>query len=220
MLYFDLKSDLHHMNSLLSKFERIVEIEKQTRERLRSHGTTYLTSAHMFRTIREESSGASPEYASLRATYAKMIHRAVSICEREGNAHHIQGRAALLEGGTPFSDSIFALILNRPSDVADFDTTLRDDANRLIGALEGKLAAERRRILNPFHWLTALMTAIVRLPYTIISVSGFDVSKIEEHLIGKAIHLLYVVALLLILVRLGLGSSVDLLKILQSAGSP
>lgn len=220
MLYLDLRREVALLNQLLTEFEEIVRIEKATRESLRSQGRTYLNPAQMFREIREEAARRYKHYSDLRASYARKIPSAVKICEREGVAVQIQGRAAPMEGGSPFADSIFALILDRPSDLADFDSPLRTDANQAIGALETKLQMERRRLLNPLNWAKAAIVVVVRLPYTVISMSGFDVSKVEDHLIARVIHLVYVVVLLLIVARLGLSAAIDLPTLIQGSAVP
>jgi hypothetical protein len=220
MRYQDLRRDMSLLNELLAEFEEIVRIEKATRESLHSQGRTYLNPPHMFREIREEAVRRYKHYAELRTSFARKIPTAVQICEREGVAVHIEGRAALLEGATSFSDSVFALILDRPSDLVDFDTSLRADTNQAIGALETKLQRERRRLTNPLNWIKAVIVAVVRLPYTIISMSGFDVAKVEDHLIARVIHLVYVVALLLILIRLGLTGAIDLSQLIGNLVGP
>lgn len=210
MIYFTVIDELRLMRSLLSHFESIVSIEQDTRERLREDGATYLGPYHMFKRIREESSKSNSDYTDLRVEYAKLVPRANEICEREGISWHRQGQAAPMEGGSPFQGSIFEFVLNRPSDILDIDTEVRDTVNQCIGVLERKSSKELMQLINPFYWIGKALIWIVRLPYNILDLSGFDVEKIQEHLIARLFQLLYVIGLIWILVRFGLASAIDL----------
>jgi hypothetical protein len=210
MIYFGARDELKHMQSLLAQFENIVSIERVTRERLRAEGAQYLGPYDVFKRIREESARSNPTYAELRVSYAKLVPRADKICDREGISWHRQGRAAPLEGGSAFQGSIFGFVLNRPSDLMDIDTDVRDTANQCIGVLERKSSKELSQLINPLYWIGKAVIWIVRLPYTILELSGFDVQKIQEHMIARLFQLLYVIGLIWILLRLGLSSAIDL----------
>jgi len=214
MSYFQTKADIAHMNSLLAAFERLVEIERESRGKLREEGTDYLSPLHLFKAIREHAAAGSPEYRQLRASFAQMIPRANDICDREHVSWHREGRAAPMEGGMPFRGSIFDLVLDRPSDFMDIDNDVRDTVNRALGSLERTRGQEVRRLLNPISWVTRAVVFVVRLPYLILQSSGFDVDKIQEHLIARLFQLLYGIALIVLLVRFGLGSVIDLKSLL------
>ena len=214
MIYFSVRGDLEHMESLLGEFERIVSIEQATRQRLREDGAQYLGPQDMFKRIRTESAATNPDYSELRVEYAKKIPRANEICGRESIPYEIEGRAAPIEGGVPFAGSVFTFPLNRPSDMMDIDTNLRDTANQCIGVLERRRGQELMQLTNPLYWIGRAIRFVVRLPFTILELSGFDVEVIQEHLIARLFQLLYVIALILILVRFGLTSVIDLGSIL------
>lgn len=216
MGFFQARADLRHIETLLATFERIVAFEATARQNFRNEGAQFLGPHQMFRRIREEAATRHPEYAPLRQSYARMIPGANLISERTGILWHRQGRAAPLEGRAPFQGSVFELILNRPSDLADLDTDLRDTANQVIGVLEQRLREERRRLFNPFYWIAKAATLIVRLPYNLLKISGFDVDKMQEHFIARLFQLLYVIALILIAFRLGVTSLADLASFLSA----
>lgn len=220
MLYFSVRSDLQHIKSLLNTFEQLRVIEQETRERLVREGSSWLSPHSMFKHIREEASKSDPSYSRIRGIYTRQIPKVNDICKRENISWHRQGRAAPLEGSAPFSESIFALALNRPSDLMDIDNDVRDTANQAIGILEKKTSEELLKLVNPFFWIKEIFIFIVRLPYTLIELSGFDVKKVEEHLIAKLIHLAYVVALILILLKLGFASSISINEIIGVLPKP
>lgn len=214
MIYFSVRGDRDHMATLLDRFERIITVEQDTRQRLREENAQYLGPHDMFKRIREESSRSDAGYADLRAEYARMIQRANGICDHENIAWHRQGRAAPLEGGLAFQGSIFELPLNRPSDLMDIDVDVRDTANQCIGALEHRMRRELKQLINPIYWIRIAAVFVVRLPYTILELSGFDVEVIQQHLIARLFQLLYVIALILILLRFGLTSVLDATSLL------
>lgn len=199
MIYFDTKSDISHMERLLARFELIREIEK---------------------TIREEATVRDAQYGNLRRQFARMIPRANDICDGHSIAWYRNGRAAPMEGGLTFEGSIFDLVLDRPSDIMDIDTDIRDTINRCIGALEVKATREFRQLINPLYWLRRLLIFIIRLPYMLIEVSGFDVAKIQDHFLGKLAQLIYVILLVLFLIWLGVESIPDLISLIGSALVP
>ena len=164
--------------------------------------------------IREDLSKTNSEYQGLRTIYAKLIPRANEVCERENVSWHRKGMAAPLEGGGAFQGSVFEFILNRPSDLMDIDTDVKDTINQVLGILEHKESQEFKKLLNPFYWLREAFIFVVRLPYNILKLSGFDVDKIQEHLFARLFQLIYVIALILVLVWFGLTSVIDLKTLL------
>jgi hypothetical protein len=212
MNYFAIKDDLEHMRALLHHYERIVEIEQRTRENLEDRN--YLTMHSFLKDLRAKAAKSEPEYKDLRTAYAKMIPRANEICEREKVSWHRQGWEAQIEGGAAFQGSIFAFVLDRPSDLMDIDTDVHNTINQVVGILEYKEAQEYRKLRNPRYWLTQAFIFVVRLPYTILKISGFDVNKIQDHLFARLFQLIYVIALILLLTWFGLASVIDLKSIL------
>lgn len=142
-----------------------------------------------------------------------MIHRASQITNQQGVNHHCKIHSSPTDGNKIFNGSIYNAILDPPSALFDFDTTFRDIINQVIGILEWKKEKEFRLLLNPFYWLKELFVFFIRLPYTLIRSSGFDVKKVEEHFIGKLFQFIYVIALILLATRLGI-SIVDIFQII------
>ena len=212
MIYSATKAEIKHMEGLLARFEMITRIEQATREALRDEGAKYLSPHGMFKHIREQAAERHQEYAVHRRQFARMIPSANEICGEESIAWHRQGRAAPLEGGLPFQGSVFDLVLDRPSDIMDIDSDVRDTIIKTIGSLEAKAHRELRQLINPLYWLRRLLVFVIRLPYTLIEASGFDVAKVEDHFLGKLAHLVYVILLILILIRLGVESVSDLIS--------
>jgi len=220
MIYFETKSDISSMQGVLKLFEEIRAIEKDVREELREEGASYLSPHGMFKHIREEAAKRNDRYSELRQDFARMIPHVNQICEAHSIACHRSGRAAPMEGGLPFEGSIFDMVLNRPSDMFDLDNDVRDTVNKCLGAQKEQLSKELRQLINPIHWASRLLIFLIQLPYKLIEISGFNVEKIQDHFLGKFAQLLYVIALILFLLWLGVESIQDLISILGTGLIP
>jgi hypothetical protein len=210
MIYFDARDDLQYMERLLVTFENIIEIEFTVRLINKAQGMQYLGSYDMFKRIREDASKSNPQYLRIRNSYARMIPRAISICQRENISCQRSGQSAPIEGNISYQGTIFELALNRPSDLVDIDTDLRDTVNKAIGAIQIRMSREWRQLINPLYWIGKAFVFLVKLPYNLLKLSGFDVDKIQEHLIARLFQLLYVIALILIFIHFGLNTVIDL----------
>lgn len=214
MIYFSTLDDIKHMESLLDNFERIIEIEQHVNMRLKEEKTNFLTSYAAFKHIREEASKTNPEYQKLRATYAKLISRANEICTQNTISWNRKISLPSLEGGGTIQGSIFEFVLHRESSLIDFDTDVRDTINKALGVLERKASNEFKNLVNPFYWFLQAFFFVVRLPYNLLKLSGFDIDEIQKHLIARFFQLIYVIVLILILVWFGLVSIIDLKTLL------
>jgi hypothetical protein len=206
MIYFTAKSELELIKQYLMYFEEIILIESQIKEKLINDGQKYLTSISMNNEIRETALKENSRYKEVRTEYAKMLPLVKDICCREMLSINISGTSAPLEGETPFSGTIFELILIRPSELIDFNNYLRDIINQAIGITERNVNRELWELINPFYWIKIVALWIIRFPYKIIELSGFDIKKVEEHLIAKVIHLLYLLSVTMFLLWLGIDT--------------
>ncbi len=220
MIYFGTKSEISYMQELLDKFEKIRVIEQDVREELREEGTKYLSPHGMLKHIREEASKRADGYSELRQDFARMIPRANQICESQSLSWYISGRAAPLEGGLPFEGSVFDMVLDRPSDIYDIDNDVRTTINKCLGVLNNQLSIELRQLINPIYWISRLLVFLIQLPYKLIEISGFNAEKIQDHFLGKLAQLLYVIALILFLIWLGVESIQDLISIIGAGLIP
>lgn len=220
MIYFVVKDKIEHMTRLLALFEAIREVEKKTRSELVDEGRSWLGPYGMLKDIREEAALRDPSYSVMRTDFARMIPRANELCEEESISWQRVGLSAPMEGGAKFQGSIFDLVLNRPSDLLDIDSDVRDTVNKCIGSLEDRRKKEFRQLINPFYWVRQIVVFVIRLPYLLIEASGFDVAKIEDHFLGKLAHLIYVILLVLVLLWFGIDSTSDLVALLLTVIKP
>lgn len=219
MIYLDTKDDSKFILQFSQTFEHLRQIEVKAQKNLRARDVKWLGSMSMFQGIREEANNIDVNYAGIRANFTKMMHRAIQITNEQGVNHRQQIQSAPIEGNRIFNGSIYDAVLDPPSALIDFDTIFRDTINQVIGILEWKQAKEFRHLVNPFYWLKELIVFLVRLPHILISVSGLDVKKVEEHFIGKLSQLVYVIALILLAARLGI-SVADIIQLIIGTFKP
>jgi hypothetical protein len=74
---------------------------------------------------------------------------------------------------------------------------------------------EWSHLKNPFYWLKALFTFILRIPFMLIEATGFNVDKVEDHFLAKLFKLIEVIVILYLLFRLGAGNK-GLIEVLKS----
>jgi hypothetical protein len=112
---------------------------------------------------------------------------------------------AALAGQLPIITlSLFRAIICDTSYTGVNRQLIYDALNQTIGECEARVAVEFRRLINPLYWIKEVLVLVIRIPFILIEASGFDVSKVEDHLLAKAFKLLEVVAIIYILIRLGL----------------
>ena len=69
------------------------------------------------------------------------------------------------------------------------------------------MRVERLHALNPAWWLWAAASFVLRIPFIVVSATGFDTEKFEAELWGKLLKVLEVVLIAYLLARLGLQQS-------------
>jgi len=75
-----------------------------------------------------------------------------------------------------------------------------DAMNQTLGQLAEDEKREFRRLINPAWWV---FEVVIRIPFLLISLSGFDVNKVEDHLLAKVFKLAEIAFIVFVLLRLG-----------------
>jgi hypothetical protein len=107
-------------------------------------------------------------------------------------------------GGPVIPVNIYESILQDDSHCHIPNQRKLDTLNKLIGQLEGKIEFEFKKVVNPFFWLGFVLEKVLRIPFWLLSKTGFEISKIEDHFLGKLFKLVEIVALLYVSLRLGI----------------
>jgi hypothetical protein len=143
-------------------------------------------------------------YKKLRKNIARKTPQIIHISRRAGIPDVLHSYPAPAVGGPVIPVNIYESILNDDSHGHIPNQRKLDTLNKLIGQLDGKIEFEFRKVINPFFWFGLLIEKIVRTPFWLLSKTGFEISKIEDHFLGKLFKLIEILALLYISLRLGL----------------
>ena len=186
MIYFDPKKDKQTVEAFLSQVVEFWEIED------RNNGQ-----------IARQNEGDSERYQELRETIARKTTSIIHISRRAGMPAVLHSYPAPAVGGPVIPVNIYESILQDDSHANIPNQRKLDTLNKLIGQLEGKIEFDFKKVVNPFFWLGFLLEKILRIPFWLLSKTGFEISKIEDHFLGKFFKLVEVLALLYISLRLG-----------------
>jgi hypothetical protein len=146
---------------------------------------------------------AEDDYIKLREEIAKGIKAATIIADEQGTTYSLISYPAPAVGGPVIPVNIFQAILNDTSHGGVGNKQILDALNEMIGSCEQELRVQKRHLLNPLYWPYAILVFLVQIPFRIFQLSGFDVNKIEEHLLAKLFKVLEVLVIIYILLRLG-----------------
>jgi hypothetical protein len=215
MIYFSKKANLEFINDFLKTYDQIRAIEKQAHEKMLGEKHDWITPDGVNKLIRETASQLNSDYSSLRMNYLRKVDRANEISKNERIEYYLNIVSAPLEGSRKYSGSIYEFFLDPISSIFDFDRDCHDTLNKLIGKLEAEMNQEYRNLFNPLYWLGKFVIYIIRLPYTMILLTGFDINIIQKPLFGNLFLLLYMVGLIYILVYLFGLPIADAIKIIS-----
>jgi len=70
-----------------------------------------------------------------------------------------------------------------------------DTVDRAIGAYERETGRLHRNLFNPLYWLCLVIVWLLRLPFRLLGVAGFDAHKVEGSLLGRILKLLWGIVL-------------------------
>ncbi|WP_396587018.1 hypothetical protein [Bermanella sp. R86510] len=142
-------------------------------------------------------------YATLRESIARKTPNIIHISRRAGIPSVLQSYPAPAVGGPVIPVDIYESILQDDSHARIPNQRKLDTLNKLIGQLEGKIDFEFKKIINPLFWLGLGIEKVLRIPFWLLSKTGFEIGKIEDHFLGKAFKLVEIIVLLCISIRLG-----------------
>ena len=187
MIYFGTKKDKQAVEAFLPLVVEFWEIESRTSER------------------RARPNEGNPErYQELREAIARKTPSIIHISRRAGIPDVLHSYPAPAVGGPVIPVNIYESILQDDSHGHIPNQRKLDTLNKLIGQLDGKIEFEFKKVVNPFHWLGLFLEKVLRIPFWLLSKTGFEISKIEDHFLGKLFKLIEIVALLYISLRLGI----------------
>lgn len=148
-----------------------------------------------------------PEYREVRARVAKGMARVIEIAEKNGVSQVMISHPAPAVGGPIINVNIFRCILWDTSHGGIKQQHIYDALMETLAASQKAARKFLLNALNPFYWLYRLLVFVIRIPFLLLSASGFSMAKIEDHLIARLFKSAEVIAILYIAVKLGTGKS-------------
>jgi hypothetical protein len=144
-------------------------------------------------------------YQEQRNAVSQGILRATRIAKRFGVPLILTSYPAPIVGGPVINQSLFSAILKDFTHGGFADKqSIVDALNQTIGECKSVASREKRHLVNPLYWIKEMLVFVIRIPFWLIEVSGFDVSKFEDHFFGKLSKLLFFILLFIILLSIGL----------------
>lgn len=201
MSYFQARSDLKFIKDFKQDVSELWKIEDQTAKKIRDGD---FDSYDEYQTVLQAVSSDVEGYTDVRNGVARGVLRAERIATRLGIPVMCQSYPAPVVGGPVIQQSFFSAILRDMTHGSKIERQMIKDAiNQTIGECEARLSIEKRRLVNPLYWIKEIIVAIIRIPFMLIEASGFDVSKVEDHFLGRLFKIFEIGFILYILIKLG-----------------
>jgi len=186
--------------------QSVVELWQFEKEAAKNIDFSGYRSKRDYQTALQAEASKMSGYQEVRRRVAKGVLRAERIASRLGVPIIFTSFPAPAVGGPIIEQKVFSAILKDMSHGGLIDNqSIYDSLNQTIGECEAMVSVEFRRLINPLYWIKELIVAIIRIPFMLIEASGFDVSKVEDHFIGRFFKLLEIGLILYVLLRLGIG---------------
>jgi hypothetical protein len=183
----------------------VVELWRIEQEAAKSIKFSDYSSKRDYQTSLQAEASKISGYQEVRRQVAKGVLRAERIASHFGVPINFISYPAPAVGGPIIEQKVFSAILKDISHGGLLNNqAIYDAINQTIGECEARLSIEKKRLINPFYWIKELIVAIIRIPFMLFEASGFDVSKIEDHFIGRFFKLLEIGIVIYILLRLGI----------------
>jgi len=200
--YFQAKSDLKFIIDFHQSVVELWRIEKEVTENI---DFSNYRSKRDYQTALQAEASKKNGYQEVRRQVAKCVLRAERIASCLRVPIIFESYPAPAVGGPIIEQKVFSAILKDMSHGGLIDKqSIYDILNQTIGECEARMSVEKRRLINPLYWFKELIVAIIRIPFMLIEASGFDVGKVEDHLIGRFFKLLEIGLILYFLLRLGI----------------
>ncbi|MCS5707779.1 hypothetical protein CC99x_002550 [Candidatus Berkiella cookevillensis] len=139
------------------------------------------------------------QYESLRTQVAEEIPGICFVASQIAINTSRQSYLALAVGGPIIGICIFGSALEDLGHVETKWQTRFDTLDKMIGILKTARASSFIQIFDPRSWLTS----ILRIPFYLLKATGFNIEKIEDSLLGHLFKAAFLIAIIMVLLKLG-----------------
>lgn len=198
--YLKAKQDLDHIVRFNNAVMALWDIEIAAKENMSSYG--YRLPRERKEAVLAEAS-KDKNYQTAREEVSKLVLKAMRIAAKHRIPTEMKSIPPPAVGGAIIPVNLFYSVLNDNSYQGISEQMIVDALTQTIGACESSIEEEFWKLLNPLNWIKELLRWILRIPFMLIELTGFNVEKVEDHLLGKLFKVIEVVAIVYILYRLG-----------------
>lgn len=210
MNYLNAKSDLNFIKNFSVSVSKLWSIEDIASKKVK--GSYLFDDDYNFSIVKEASKDCY--YQENRSIVAKSILRATKIANFYRIPIHLNSFPPPAVGGPVIPINLFEVILYDNSYGGVDKQMILDAINKTIGACDDRVRIEFFHLINPFFWLRELLVFVLRIPYVILSTTGFNVSKIEESIWGKLSKAIFLIIIFIVLLKLGFNKD-ELKEVLE-----
>jgi hypothetical protein len=198
MSFLKAKKDLQLMTDFLANTEKLWKLED---EKSRSRPRRPTSLAMLSYNVEEETDQSqTDEYQRVRDSINLTLQSAISIARKHRVPIDAQSFPPPAVGGVIITFNYFTVILKDNTHGGINRQTIRDVIVQTIGACQNHIKAEKEKLYNPIHWVTAAFSFVLQIPYKLLKMSGFNVDKIEDQMWAKVFKLIYIVFIFAFLV--------------------
>lgn len=204
MKYFEYKNDLEFIRNFHQNAMSLKSIERAVP---RPDKFLMIGSDYDMRNYIIKKACASNEYVQLRQIISKNVPRALIIARKIGARIDYASYPPAAVGGPIIQHNLVDVILNDNTYGGVEERRIHDTLNEIEGLLELNIKKEFFKLINPFYWIKEILLLVIRLPFVLISITGFNTFKIEEHLFGRIFKIAEILFWLWVVYKLGLNNS-------------
>ena len=211
MSVFSAKRDLEIILQFQELSKQLWAFEDDARKYIRDNSMGTLIFDREMQTRIHHALSNKEEYQLIRAKMSHIISDVERIATKRNIETTLITFPAPAVGGYVIPQKIYSSVLHDYSHCGIGRQLIIDTLNSTISACHKHYRNELINTFNPFHWLMIVFVFIIRIPFYIISLSGFNVEKIEDQMWAKIFKLLYILAIFYFLIELGISKE-DILK--------
>lgn len=204
MGYLQARSDVRVMQGFRNDVIELWKIENRAAKKL-SPGDMRHLSPYERQNIIQAKASKIEGYQGLRERVARGVLRANRIARRLDVPIECASFPMPAVGGPVIHLSAFDAIISDNSYDGVDQQRIIDALNQAVGECEAEVHAEFLHLINPLYWIKAALVFVIRIPFMLIELSGFDVSKVEDHFLARLFKLLEIVGIIVFLLWLGLS---------------
>jgi len=201
VISFESKKHLKTINEFNDNYDKLLCIEIKAASEIRDRYS--FLSRDFSEDVKSKAEEIDNGYKSLRQRISANINEITRIAQELEVSYIMTQYPAPAFGGPVLDVNVFRAILQQNTGREIPESAISDALNELLGECKKQISKEFWKLINPFYWILELLKFVLRIPFLVVSATGFNISKIEDHFLARIFKLIYLILLLYVLARLG-----------------